>query len=465
MAPTRAASLSRPGSRCYGQGRSQSRSIRSSQLNSLFSPPTSPIPEIVAGNGEMKAGSSQGSPLSSAPTSPLLLPEDAPAPATSSSFPSPSASSIFDEMQSYQCSSSPITSPVAARGSSSRKRQRTAQSSASQFGRVADSVAEEEEETISSPTVQRVRRMGARQTTLMSTSITAEDQGASHEERYIIDGSPEAGPSVWTSPPGSANCTRQLALEAQAIREQKAAQDRRAATASTQFARQSSSQRSRGFTPSTSSDSLAVLLTASQSRPIPPKDHPGRSLAHAAERIEQQPRLLKRDGTLTELDAQHLPVLALDEEEEEDSEDVVFELLRGYRRKRAGEASDRRAPSPPSPDEIAAFFNPPPLQEDPANANRRSSSTTSRERSYTSSSDPQQERLRRSSSHDYRLPSTDLPATSSYARTKREEASPTPEIRFVKSGRALDREQRAIKERLAVVAREARARRSARRAY
>lgn len=153
----------------------------------------------------------------------------------------------------------------------------------------------------------------------------------------------------------------------------------------------------RGGTPTTSSESHSAILAQSQSRPEPPENHPGRSKSHAKQQTDPTPSLLRDDGTIA---------VCYEEDEEDDADDVVYELLKGHARKRP---KRRLWEGGVDEDEVAAFFNDQSAQV--ATAKRVGKLAGGR--------------------IAYWLPARELPVKSFYARTKREEKSPTPEIRAV----------------------------------
>lgn len=153
----------------------------------------------------------------------------------------------------------------------------------------------------------------------------------------------------------------------------------------------------RGGTPTTSSESHSAILAQSQSRPEPPENHPGRSKSHAKQQVDSAPSLLRDDGTIE----------VSYEDEEDDADDVVYELLKGHARKRP---KRKLWEGGVDEDEVAAFFN---------------------DQSAQVAASKRVEKLAAGGKIAYWLPARELPVKSFYARTKREEKSPTPEIRAV----------------------------------
>ncbi|CAO1631323.1 unnamed protein product [Jaminaea pallidilutea] len=195
-------------------------------------------------------------------------------------------------------------------------------------------------------------------------------------------------------------------------------------------------------TPPPSPTCLDDLLTASQSRPEPPRDVPGRSLAHARSKTSARPQLLKRDGTLQRLvSKQGRAPVSKDQDVAEDSQedDIVFQMLKGYARKRSCIGDGRAGPSRLAAgaaeedeydEELASFF-----LDDGCNskAGVLSDSTNQKARSATSKPNRPSGALKArkswSAGEPYILSQPrELSEKSSYARRKREEESPTPDI-------------------------------------
>lgn len=236
----------------------------------------------------------------------------------------------------------------------------------------------------------------------------------------------------------------------------------------------------REATPPTSSLALNELLTASQARPDPPRDHPGRSQSHAKARMSDVPQYQRSDGNVIDLDAIFGDNAAVeieeirrntlfiggenenddDEDDDDEEDDVVFELLKGRRRaKQQGKqpGANNLVSSGASPDEVSRFFTSANNRKPPGkNASRTTKSTSTAAAAVLDPSSPlsrysarvqrpqQQFRTRTATQRQpYTLaPPNDLPATSSYARVKREEGSPTREIKRVKARRYAAREAR-----------------------
>lgn len=240
--------------------------------------------------------------------------------------------------------------------------------------------------------------------------------------------SQEAIPSLPKSRPNAARLasTRSLALAQNSISEAEAGPSR---------------QEGRK-TPPPSPSCLDDLLTASQSRPEPPRDVPGRSLAHARSKTSARPQLLKRDGTLHRLvSKQGRAPVSKDQDVADDSQedDIVFQMLKGYARKRSCIGDGRARPSRLAAgtaeedeydEELASFF-----LDDGCNskAGVLADSTNQKARSATSKTVRPSEALKARKSWTAGEPyilsqPRELSEKSSYARRKREEESPTPDI-------------------------------------
>lgn len=251
-----------------------------------------------------------------------------------------------------------------------------------------------------------------------ATSIVVPSEAASQE----------AMPSLPVRRPNAVRlaCTRSLALAQNSISEAEAGPSR---------------QEGRK-TPPPSPSCLDDLLTASQSRPEPPRDVPGRSLAHARSKTSARPQLLKRDGTLQRLvSKQGRAPVSKDQDVAEDSQedDIVFQMLKGYARKRSCIGDDRAGPSRLAAgaaeedqydEELASFF-----LDDGCNskAGVLSDSTNQKARSATSKPNRPSGALKARKSWTAGEPYVlsqprELSEKSSYARRKREEESPTPDI-------------------------------------
>lgn len=186
------------------------------------------------------------------------------------------------------------------------------------------------------------------------------------------------------------------------------------------------------------------LLATSQARPAPPRDHPGRSNVHAKERTSTRPRFQHSSGNVTDLgavfgddavDCDQIRKKALFLGEESEEEDVVYELLKGRTRRRRKMQEVKEEPCTLSPDEITRFFT-------SANMKPSSKAPSSVESSPLSKYSTRQDRLNpQPDSHrrllpidrSYSLPApNDLPAKNAYLRQKKEEGTPTREIKWVK---------------------------------
>ncbi|PWN20065.1 hypothetical protein BCV69DRAFT_218041 [Microstroma glucosiphilum] len=424
-------SRARPPQRCYGyfaesSGVKRFRSIvpssspidhldwrtgatASASQGSTFRHTTQATASSLTRSPDMRSDTS--SPLSSPPASP----RDPPSPcgSTSSSLLSEPPSSIFDHDSAAKPSwisrdeaASPATSPLAsssqchssgkrARGQTLRDPLRGSSSGASEaepFGF---------ESSAGGRPSRRLRRAPNREPTVLhkareeiaavDTSLAASDQASASSSS-----SAESKWNVWisVSPPSLKPVSQRRRVVKPSARSDDSSSARPTAISATALGKRVGV--GRGRTPSTSSESHSALLAQSQSRPEPPENHPGRSKSHAKQQVDSAPSLLRDDGTIE----------VSYEDEEEDADDVVYELLKGHARKRP---KRKLREGGVDEDEVAAFFND---QSAQVAAAKRAGKLAGEKIPYW-------------------LPARELPVKSFYARTKREEKSPTPEIRAV----------------------------------